>query len=242
MTACKEWFAAFEPLAKGKIMIRFENGDLVSAQGIGQINTKSMVNGRLEKHTLHMLFISEITRNLFSIGAATGRGAEAEFTKDKLLIKINGKVRVVGKRIADHMYQMDIEVVVNAIEANFVTSEEKSLKLWHARLGHASIKTVREMAKNDTMIGMRCSNSVDSIQADYCEACIPDKQCRKSFPPSMTRAEKPGELIHFDICESMTIQSIGESIVMIVFIDDCSGTVFVKPMKSKAYIVDVMSR
>lgn len=105
MTACKEWFAAFETLAKGKIMIRFENGDLVSAQGIGQINTKSMVNDRLEKHTLHdMLFISEITRNLFSIGVATGRGAEAEFTKDKLLMKINGKVRAVGKRIVDRMY------------------------------------------------------------------------------------------------------------------------------------------
>lgn len=62
---------------------------------------------------------------------------------------------------------MDIEVVVIAIEANFVTSEEKSL--WYARLEHASIKTVREMAKNDTVIGMRCSNSVDSIQADYCK-------------------------------------------------------------------------
>lgn len=114
MTARKEWFAVFEPLAKGKIMIRFGNGDLVSAEGIGQINTKSVVNGQLETHTLHdVLFIPKITRNFFSIGAATSRGAKAEFTKNTLLMKINNKVKAVGKRIADRMYQMDIEVVVN---------------------------------------------------------------------------------------------------------------------------------
>lgn len=241
MTARKEWFATFELLTKGKITIRFGNGDLVSAQGIGTINTKSTVNGSLETHTLHdVLYIPEITRNLFSIGAATGRGAKAEFSKDKLLMKINGKVRAIGKRVADRMYQMDIEVVTNAIEANIVTTEEKSLEVWHSRLGHASMKTIRKMAKSDAVIGMCCGNLANSNQADYCEACILGKQCRKTFPPSTTRAKKPGELIHFDICGPMSIQSIGGSTVMAVFVDDYSGMVFAKPMKSKAQIVEAI--
>lgn len=37
MTAHKEWFATLKPLEEGKITIRFGNGDLVSAKGIGQI-------------------------------------------------------------------------------------------------------------------------------------------------------------------------------------------------------------
>lgn len=241
MTARKEWFAVFEPLPKGKITISLGNGDVVSAEGIGQINTKSIVKGQLETHTLHdVLFVPKITRNLFSIGAATNRGAKAEFTKNTLLMKINNKVRATGKQIADRLYQMDFKVVINAIEANVATNKEKPLELWHARLGYTNMKTVREMAKGNSVVGMRCSNTTNSTQADHCEACILGKQCRKSFPSSITRAEKPGELIHFDICGPMSIRSIGRSSVMAVFVDDHSGMVFVKPMKSKADIIDAV--
>lgn len=190
MTSRKEWFATFKPLQKGKTMIRFGNGDLTSAQVIGQINAKSVINGRLEKHRLHdVLFVPGTDRNLFSIGAATGRGAKVEFTKDKLLMKINDKVKAIGKRITDSMYQMDFEVVVNTIEANVALNGEKSLDLWHARLGHANIKIINEMAKSDKVIGMQCNKS--HVQAQVCcEACILGKQCRKMFPESTTRAKK----------------------------------------------------
>lgn len=242
MTPRKEWFVEFKPLAKGKVMVMLENGDLVSAQGIGKIKTKSVVEGQLETHTLfNSLYVPELTRNLFSIGAATERGAKAEFTKNKLLMKIKGKVRAIGHRIADRMYQMDIEVVINAIEANVATTQEESLELWHARLGHACMKTIREMAKNNAVIGMQCSNPAEmTVQTDHCEACILGKQCRKSFSSSMTRATKPGELIHFDICGPMSTQSIDGSSVMAVFVDDHSGMIFVKPLKSKADITDAV--
>lgn len=238
MTARKEWFATLKSLEKGKITIRFGNGDLVSAKGIGQINTKSVVNGRLEKHTLNnVLFVPEITRNLFSIGAVTARGVKAEFTKDELLLRIDGKIKAIGKRITDSIYRMDIEVVVNTIEVNIATNKEESLDLWHARLGHANKKIVSEMAKNDNIIGMQCDKSHVPAQA-RCEACILGKQCRKTFPASMTRANKPGELVHVDICGPMSTPSIGGSNVMAVFVDDYSGMVFVKPMKSKADILN----
>lgn len=237
MTAHKEWFVTLKPLEEGKITIRFGNGDLVSAKGIGRINAKSVVNGQSEKHTLNdVLFVPEITRNLFSIGAATGRGVKAEFTKDELFLKIKGKTKATGKRITDSIYRMDIEVVINTIEVNIATNEEKSLDLWHARLGHANIRIVNEMAKNNNVIGMQCNKSHVPAKV-RCEACILGKQCRKTFPTSITRAEKPGELIHIDICGPMSTPSIGGSNVMAVFVDDYSGMVFVKPLKSKADIL-----
>lgn len=62
----------------------------------------------------------------------------------------------------------------------------------------------------------------------------------------MTRSEKPGELIHFDICGPMSIKSIGGSNMMAGFVDDFSGIVFIKPIKSKADIVvavqDIISK
>lgn len=32
------------------------------------------------------------------------------------------------------------------------------------------MKTVREMAKGKSVVGMRCSNTTNSTQADHCEA------------------------------------------------------------------------
>lgn len=66
---------------------------------------------------------------------------KAEFTKNELLLKINGKTKAISKRIMDSIYRMDIKVVVNTIEVNIATNKEKSLDLWHARLGHANMKS-----------------------------------------------------------------------------------------------------
>jgi len=38
------WFAIFEPHAKGEIMVTFGNYDLISAQGVGKISIKSVIN------------------------------------------------------------------------------------------------------------------------------------------------------------------------------------------------------
>jgi len=85
---------------------------------------------------------------------------------------------------------------------------------------------------------IKCSTS--GSDDCLCEACIYAKQCRLPFNDSNTRATKPGELIHYDICGSMSVESYGGAKLMAVFVDDYSGFMFVKPIATKSQILETM--
>lgn len=72
------------------------------------------------------------------------------------------------------------------------------------------------------------------------EACILGKQRQRPFDESLNRAKAPAELIYFDICGLMSVDSISGDKIMAVFVDDYSGLVITKPMKAKSDIVKVI--
>jgi len=85
---------------------------------------------------------------------------------------------------------------------------------------------------------IKCSTS--GSDDCLCEVCICAKQCRLSFNESNTRATKPGELIHYDICGPMSVESDSGAKLMVVFVDDYSGFLFVKPIATKSQILEAM--
>lgn len=72
------------------------------------------------------------------------------------------------------------------------------------------------------------------------EACIFGKQKRKQFNESDTRAKQPYDLIHFDICGPMSIPSLGGNTFFVIFVDDYSGFIIVRPMKKRLEILDAV--
>ena len=71
----------------------------------------------------------------------------------------------------------------------------------------------------------------------FCEACFLGKQARLPVFPSAQRSSKCGELIHFDTCAPMSVESPGGSRWLAVFVDDYSGYLFVYPMRNKSDIL-----
>ena len=56
-----------------------------------------------------------------------------------------------------------------------------------------------------------------------CEGCLLGKQFRNSFSKeSYSRAKKPLELIHTDVCGLITPSSLGKNNYFLLFIDDFS--------------------
>lgn len=82
--------------------------------------------------------------------------------------------------------------------------------------------------------------SISGSDNSFCKACVYAKQCRQPFNKSSTRATKPGELIHYDICGPMSVESYGGAKIMAVFVDDYSGFLFVKPMAAKSQILEAI--
>jgi hypothetical protein len=77
---------------------------------------------------------------------------------------------------------------------------------------------------------MVTTDLVDGIQITttdgdhFCEGCAQGKQHRNSFPqnPIRSRASKPGQLIHVDLCGPMSTLSINGAYYFVVFKDDCT--------------------
>ena len=56
-----------------------------------------------------------------------------------------------------------------------------------------------------------------------CEGCLLEKLFKKSFPKeSSSRAQKPLEIIHTDVCSPIKPRSLGKSNYFLLFIDDFS--------------------
>ena len=68
-----------------------------------------------------------------------------------------------------------------------------------------------------------------------CEGCLLGKQSRKSFPKeTSTRATKPFQLVHIDVCGSIKPSSLGKSNYFLLFIGDFSRKSWAYFLKQKS--------
>ena len=89
------------------------------------------------------------------------------------------------------------------------------------------------------MKGLPCINHPDQL----CEGCLLGKQFRKSFPKeSESRAKKPLELIHADVCGPIKPSSLGNSNYFLLFIDDFSRKTWVYFLKQKSEVFEVFKK
>lgn len=158
--------------------------------------------------------------------------------KDKLILYLNGQARAIGKQITNKLYTMNWTVKM-PVESNYANSRACSLEVWHERFGHINFQTVKELAQGKSVTGLNCIDS-NNNNNQFCEACVFGKQCRRPFNESTNRAKAPAELIHFDICGPMSVDSISGDKVIAVFVDDYSGLIITKPMKAKSDIVEAI--
>ena len=113
----------------------------------------------------------------------------------------------------------------------------KRLHLWHKRLGHVSMDTIKKMAISNTVDGLPVLNGTEGNP--FCDGCMYGKQHRSSLPKDgRNRAKSIGELIHSDVCGPMSVPSLGGSRYFVLFKDDFSGYMVVKLLKQKSDVLN----
>lgn len=239
MSYKRNWFTNFKSFANQEKPIYVGNNAVIYAAGRGDIKVETFVSGRWEEHIiLDALFVPEIRKNLFSIGAAADKGVQARLTSDKCLLEAGGKVVAVGVRCDSKLYRLLMRTSLPE-QANAV-SLPTPLKVWHERFGHVNYKTLKEMVSSSSklpaVVGLDCKKPSDTID-EFCEGCLFGKQHRGPFSESTSRAKLPGELIHFDLCGPMSTDSIGGSKYMALFKDDFTSYCLVYAIKLKSEIL-----
>ncbi|KAH9751570.1 hypothetical protein KPL71_014344 [Citrus sinensis] len=110
---------------------------------------------------------------------------------------------------------------------------------WHLRYGHLSFGGLELLSKKNMVKGLPYINQPDKL----CEGCLLGKQFRKSFPnESISRAQKPLELIHTDVCDPFKPNSLGKSNYFLLFIDDFSRKTWVYFLEQKSEVFEAFKK
>ena len=86
--------------------------------------------------------------------------------------------------------------------------------LWHARLGHAAPRAIADLVSRSE--GMTLAGPPFTV----CEPCILGKHAKSPHPPSTSRADRPLDLVHGDICGPFPVQTPHGKLYFIAFLDD----------------------
>ena len=118
-------------------------------------NGTRWINARLE----NALHVQDLSKNLFSLTAATQRGMEVEIYGKGCVVKTNGRVVATGSR-RGMLLTLNVEANTND-ECHSV--EREAAELWHRRLGHASYATTNKLIKGGCSSGLHLMSSRGSV-------------------------------------------------------------------------------
>ena len=167
-------------------------------------------------------------QNIFSVQAATERGASVSFNPDSAeLVYKDGTKFNIEKH--GRLYYLS---TFNKNDSDFdsvnYTCDQKG---WHEILGHCNHKDILKL--KDVVEGMEISDSSSSKPQD-CNVCIEGKMTQSRNGNPDARATAPLELVHTDLAGPIDPVSREGFRYSIAFTDDYSGAVFVYFLKSKS--------
>ncbi|UYV77415.1 hypothetical protein LAZ67_15000946 [Cordylochernes scorpioides] len=203
------------------------NGNKLQVKGIGQGEIKVITpQGKTDTLLLtKVLYIPELTDNLLSVSAATSNGCKVTFNRDWCTIERDNTALANG--ILDNgMYRLHLDdnPQTRTFKANVAKQNhcknKNCLMLWHDRLGHRNIESIKKIRNENLARGLslnNCSHSTDCVQ------CIQGKLTETPFPKKTEyRATETLQLVHSDICGPLPTNSLSGKRYFITFTDDYS--------------------
>ena len=133
---------------------------------------------------------------------------------------------IISRKHNEGLYYLQGFVLIG--EVNETQADIDMTKIWHARLGHKSLKNLNVLVKD----GYLSSKEVDML--DFYEICVLRKSHKQSFSADKHTSKNVLEYIHSDLWGApSTPESLGGCKYFINLIDDYSLKVWVYFLKSK---------
>ncbi|KAG7569396.1 hypothetical protein ISN45_Aa04g021180 [Arabidopsis thaliana x Arabidopsis arenosa] len=148
MTGDQRYFSSIDRTITGKV--RFGDDSRIDIKGKGSIEFIDR-NGELRK-LVDVYYIPDLKSNIISLGQATESGCDVRMREDYLtLLDRDGKLLVKAKRSRNRLYKVIMEVESSKNLQLVVSSNSR---LWHTRLGHIGVDTMKVMMQNEIVAGL----------------------------------------------------------------------------------------
>lgn len=220
MVCAKDWLRDVQKLEE-PVIIKVASGQTLQCRYVGKVIMVTKIGERELKCTVErVLYVPELSYNLFSIRRVSELDMQVVFDKDKALIKREGRVLCTGSR-HDRLYELNVRI--QKVSQSEVFVAEKSMdgeELWHRRFGHIGGTGLKKILIAGMVKGMDLEQK--AVRGDHvCEPCMIGKQTRMPFVEMpLPRSTRPLELIHSDVCGAMTPAAWNGKRYFLSFTDD----------------------
>jgi len=167
-----------------------------------------------------VLLVDSLNFNLLSVGQLCDLGFQCLFKPNEVIVsKIDGGEEVFKGFWHNNLYLVDF----NSKKANLqacLFSKNSMGWLWHRRLAHIGMSTLKKLMKKDLVRGLK---DIKFEKDKLCSACQAGKQVANTHPSkTFMSTSRPLELLHMDLFGPTTYTSIGGNNYGFVIVDDFS--------------------
>jgi hypothetical protein len=172
-----------------------------------------------------VLYVTGLTKNLISVSTLEDKGYEVTFCKGKVFIKPGGSGEKMDRMIGvqeEKVYRLQVQPG-RALASITIDIGE----LWHRRMAHIHFGALGHL--REAVNGLPKMTE----RHDPCKGCALGKYAQKPFPSSEHSSKGVLDLIHSDICGSMSVESVSGFKYFVLFIDDYSRNTRIYFLKIK---------
>lgn len=201
---------------------------------ISQTGKAKISSSHYQFNLQNTLCAPNIKRNLISVSQfCKDNLTSVEFFPSKFLVKdlASGAPLVCGQS-KEGLYEWPLPVKSQPPQAHLV-SQQKSLQLWHQRLGHPNNKYLKSVLN---------SFSIDVDPTDRfhsCNSCLCNKSHRLSFSTTTLQSTCPLQIIYSDLWGPAPILSVDNKSYYVLFVDQFTKYSWIFLLKHKNEVVTV---
>ena len=209
----------FEESGKTKILLGDDHS--VESRGIGSIRINTF--GGSIKVLKNVKYVPELRRNLISTGTLDKLGFGHEGGDGKVRYFKNQTTTLTGV-LSNGLYLLEGETVMQ--ETCIVEKTKDSTDLWHSRLGHLSLNSMKILS------GKGLLDKKDVKELSFCEHCVKSKKL--SFNVGKHDTEEVLGYVHADLWGSSNVTpSLSGKQYFLSIIDDKSRKVWLMFLRTK---------
>lgn len=208
----------YKAFATPQPLVTANKGTTISALGYGTLVLDALVDGQVVRQRLpRALYTPDVTTNLVSaLVLARRHKATTEISDKGAVVKKNG-LTLFKAGCPGNSFNLFVNPVYPPLY-HAMAATALSTDLWHHRLNHLSLSSVRKMAggaaKGVELTSEECSR--------VCEGCALGKHHRSPFPQRSDRQSDILGLVHTDIAGPIEPATASGKKYIVSFIDDAS--------------------
>ncbi|KAL0448222.1 UNVERIFIED_CONTAM: Retrovirus-related Pol polyprotein from transposon TNT 1-94 [Sesamum latifolium] len=212
-------------LSKDEMILRLGDGKAVAAEAVGSL--RLVVSNHIRIDLKDCYFVPSMVKNIISIPLLDSEGFKFLINKSYFYLVFDDVYHLLGT-LVNGLYILQQSNLIMIAQHKRKMNNHENAQIWHARLGHISKDKIRRLVDSKSL-------EIDNLDhLPTCESYLKGKMTKKPFVGQSAIANGLLDLIHTDVCGSLSIPARGGFSYFITFTDDHSRYLYIYLIRYKS--------